>query len=887
MFIFARFLLQNDKMWPRFDEMRKLGQAAEGQSKSKKRKSLRGNDRTPLERRKRSLFSISPLVNETAAGRVTKVVRNKRDRDAESIGEFSSDDEQCHCLVAGSNSQRSISTEQKHRSKKPASSSSVKCNTRRPTIKLEDSTSLIKWSDSDSEHDNLLINDKLSSDTEQDPIGVFESPVKQVIVHPSVIREPDDSPVTIEDYPLSIPLDIKQEKLEEEDSKDNEFVPKLIDSSKKKRSKDIKGGLAEQCRKVISRERSDIVFWKHSLSVDKNEITSSIPTEEKPKLYMKVAHIENDFSLTVLKCHKIKENSRAVYVILPISNTTEHKIQIDDILEVYPPFRTIPSRGAELPVLLCAYYFKVVTDSQENLGSTEMHCDFDRSENGILESEEASKDMNFSNPVSCMEESNQTAYKMETLFCNCSLSQPVTFCANVIKSNLSTRNRPPIFNASCDKSILDHVKGKCKETSMKYAFELFLILKDRIGQIACLTLLLKDNKTRELCHMSETKGNPLVFNQFILKDIKSISCNPTVLSVLKSLDLDSRRSFLGDICYIFTDSEESAILVNERDLSSPYKSSNELHSLLPSSQYQRVSFYAHCVCIVPGIHDDNPSSSGTCSLFVAKYETAHWKEITQAIDTGSCCDPVLVCIRKLSTCYVPEVVTKNFLEKGKVFFFKDLLQHSELKYFVLDSLSRICIVQSEKNTEVCSADDSVLYGTLFLGQEVMDTLYRKSFKLIVSNLSFECEEDTIVSVKGIISGLIDDSAVFWTVCGNCGSETTQPITQPTFYCNSCQQHVKSNFHVQLEVTLDCKDVPDVQVTVKLLERTIFEYLPMKISDDFNGYDPECIIGKSFGRQLCHVSSVTNRFNAKNGKVSIVSIKLKEVIVVEDMLNYLK
>ena len=887
-------------MWPMFDEMRKCEHSKEQQSKSKKRKSFHRNDKASIQRRKRSLFSTSHLSNEAAT--VSSPFVASRTCDIQIIGEFSSDDEEDHCLPEGNSGSRNKSTQDKHDSfgkrardtKKLASLSNSKCAplsksqrsstkaTFISTTKQEENTSIIKWSDSDSEHEILDTNKEISTDidTEQDPIGVFESPVRTLIKLPRTVRQQDDSPVSNEDCKLPTPLDIKQEDLKQEESKESHPIPKLIDSSKKRRYKDIKGGLVELYRKVAARERSNMAFWKHSLIVDKSEMDASIPNEDKFGLCLRVTCLENDLSLSVLKCCKLRNSSSTVYMLLPINTITEHKIEENDILEVFPPFRKIIVKSIQHPVLLCAYFLKVVSHTPEMFHTSQRSSEFDKTENDTQESQFNFSDNNSGNFVSC-------ADNIETMFYKCSLSQPVTFTAIVIKSNLTIRKSQQRFQSNCDESIIDHVKSMCKKGKMENSFELLLILKDENDQIAFLTLLLKDDNAKELCHFAEMKHNLLVFHHFILQDIASISYNPTVLSVIKSLKADANCNFLGDVCYMFSDSEESAISLGTSKISTVSKLSESYQSLSTPSQYQRVSFYGHCLCIIPGIYDENSSSTSTFSFFAVKVEIDYQEDLTQVTNSSKNDNSLIVCIEKLPTCYIPEFVKKGLLDRGKVFFFQDLLECLETKCIILDKLSRLCLVQSENDDEMYSIDDSVLYGTKQLSKEVLNSLCKNNFMLNVKKISLGCETDTVVIVEGTISGIIDDSALFWTVCGKCGLETNEPVIQSMFFCHHCREHVKSIFHVQLEVKLDCKDIPGVGVTVKLLEKTVFEYLPMDISDDFNGYDTECIIGKRFGKKLCYILYLRNQFDPKTGQNSITSINLKEVIATEDVLNYLK
>ena len=901
---FARFFIAYDnkiqKMFSRFDEMGQRSLSNELQRKAKKRKSYQKNGKSSSKRRRNSLFSASHLSKEVAAGSSSSFLASSK-HDTHAIGQFSTDDEEDNNPLEQKRDFRSIPTKtilkscekQPKQPQKRASSSSSRhgglnkprqshTTTFRSVVKPDDSTSLIKWSDSDSEQHSDSTDFPREAATEKDCIGVFESPVKALGMHSSSIVDIDSFPDLVENCKLSSQLDIKEEKPKQEGPKEDSFIPKLTDSSKKRRFKDVKDGMVEQYRKVVSRERSDLAFWKHSLNANKDEAAVCPIRKDKSKLTFRVEDIKNDFSLTVLKCCKLREDFSTVYIILPIDAIVGYRIEKDDLLELYAPFRKVTVEGIPQPVLICAYFLKVVNSSSEFNISQEC-CESEKTDIDSSASQEVFVSANSVNSTKCVNENSQAQQSILTSFSECSLSQPVNFSATVINSSLTIRRNPSMFHTNRDESVVDCVKKGIKEARPEKHFEFFLVLKDKAGHAGLLELVLKDYRTRELCHLFEANRKRFLFKQFFLSDIRSLSFNQTVLSVLRTLKPED--SFVEDMCYVFSESEGSDISMFETYESLTIKSSEKPQSSLPSNYCQRVSFYAYCICIVPGIHIEKPSSASNFCMFAVKSNIDYQEGSPQSVLSGKIDKSIPLYIEKLPTCYIPDFVSNCFLERGKIFLFQDLLEICGTKKFLLDKLSKVCLVQSESDTKVVSTDCTFLHGIEIVGKELLDALVKESFMCNISNLSLVSEIRTVVFIEGTISGMNDDSAVFWTVCENCGLEAKELVTKATFLCSTCGKLVKSNFHVQLEVYLNCEDMPGVQITVKLLEKTIFKYLPLDISDNFNGYDTECIIGKKLGKKLCYVESLVN-FDTDTEQRSITSVNLKEVTVAEDIINYL-
>jgi len=886
----------------RFDEMRRLGQASEQQRKVKRRKSYQKNGKSSSKRRRSSLFSVSHLSKEVTAGSSSPFLASSK-HDTHAIGQFSTDDEEDNCPLKQTRDYRNIPAKKictsfekqpKELEKRVSSSCSKEggwnksrqsCNkaTFSSIMKPDDNASLIKWSDSDSEQHSDSKSFPREAATEQDCIGVFESPVKALGMHSPNIVDIDSFPDSLENYKLSSQLEIKEEKPKQKGPKEGSFIPKLTDSSKKRRFKDVKGGMVELYKKVVSRERSDIAFWKHSLNADKDEIAVCPIREDKSKLVLRVEDIAIDFSLTVLKCSKLRDNFSTVYIILPISALVGYKIEKNDLLELYAPFRKVNVKGIPQPVLLCAYFLKVVNSSSE-FSIIQDCCESEKADSDSLASQEVYTSANSVSATKCLNDNSQVQQSIATSFSECSLSQVVSFSATVIKSSLTIRRDLSMFHTNSDESIVNCVMKRIKEARPDNCFELFLVLKDEVGHVGLLSLVLKDNRTRELCHLFKANGKRFLFKHFFLTDTLSLSFNQTVLSILRTLKPGD--SCVEDMCCVFSESEDSDVSLCKTDENLTSKSSEKPQTSLPSNFCQRVSFYGCCICIVPGIHVENPSSGSNFCMFAVKSGIEYQEHLPHTSLSSMIEKSVPLHIEKLPTCYIPDFVSKCFLERGKIFLFQDLLEIHGAKQFLLDKLSRICLVQCESDTEEVCTDCTTLHGIEIVGKEFLDSLVKDSFMCNISVLSFVSKERTLVFVEGSISGINDDSAVFWTVCGNCGLETKEPVTKATFLCNACGKLVKSNFHVQLEVNLTCEDMPGVQITVKLLEKTIFKYLPLSISEGFNGYDTECIIGKKLGKKLCYIESLVHYFDTDSEKESITSVNLKEVTVAEEMIDYL-
>lgn len=875
-------------MWPSFDELRKSEQSKAEPNNLKKRKSIDNTEKLAFKRRRRSLFNTNCKSQHRDVGPSFRA----RPLNEHKIGDFSSDEEEHLCRQKKSRSSLEKS-KRSHKLEKFSEASSKSKNVGRNNkqqnslnssilnVGLEEN--FIKWSDSDNENDSSAIQKGAPRDSkaEQVEIEVFDSPVKSKGVRDtSAGSQTVSSQASIDDCTSSTQLTGQQLPLPEYDLVDGAF-PKPFDSSKKRRCKDIKGGLVEQLRKVISRERSDVAFWKHSLDEESNELTDDNPGEDWPSLVLKVVQVHNDVSLSVLTCSTLGKTSKAVSVVLPHGTMAGHAIENGDILQVHSPFRKFNVKGLEAPVILCAYFVRVITRFFK--GNADVCHDLDSFQNVIQTagSQPISSDRSDTTSVHSAKQADKATTHMATEFCKlCDSSQPVSFSARVIKSSLSTRKCPTDLRIEGGGSIIESFVKNCKETEKQERLCLSLILEDVHGQIAVLTSPLVDGEISELCNNNELEGKSMIFRQAIFKGVKSISFNPIISTCLQRLPLKAKDDvFLGDFYYVFSDCQGTCISLESMQISLACEES-EMHPV-PNNRFQRFSFYAQCGCVLPGIHHEDPSSEGSFSICFIKCKDNAGEQLNST--DGS----ILTCVEKLPTCYIPECVTSSFLEKRNVFFLQDLLQNVETKQYLLDELSKVTLIQSRPRTEIDKACNMQSYGVKMVEEGIMATLVVDRPLLLLKRLSLDCVTNSLALVEGEISGIIEESAMFWTACNSCGQEAANPVIQQKFFCTSCRKVADSKFCVQLEIVLCCENIPGVEVTVKLLEKRVLDYLPMEITEGFSGYDVECIIGRKFGQKLCYVTSLKKKIDANDGTVSVASISTKEVIVAEWLNEFMK
>eukprot|EP00062_Callorhinchus_milii_P004050 gi/632942026/ref/XP_007886191.1/ PREDICTED: DNA repair-scaffolding protein isoform X5 [Callorhinchus milii] len=166
----------------------------------------------------------------------------------------------------------------------------------------------------------------------------------------------------------------------------------------------------------------------------------------------------------------------------------------------------------------------------------------------------------------------------------------------------------------------------------------------------------------------------------------------------------------------------------------------------------------------------------------------------------------------------------------------------------------------EKDNIVC-AEGTVLS----LYNSVLDSSREQEFSQVtgpvtLDELSIATKMCSLCTVQGTVVGVDETTAFSWIVCNRCGSEKLEKKTgeRKSLYCRQCVQPVTTPLtKMQLEVFLQYPALPQSTIKVKLLQPSISSLLRHS-SDDEEGYEIECVLGKETGPLNCYVRSVTKQ-----------------------------
>eukprot|EP00112_Aurelia_sp_Birch-Aquarium-sp1_P019936 Seg503.14 transcript_id=Seg503.14/GoldUCD/mRNA.D3Y31 product="DNA repair-scaffolding protein" protein_id=Seg503.14/GoldUCD/D3Y31 len=901
-------------MWGRFQELQKFETAKSGAAKASKRKSIDGKEAKVPKRRRKSLFTTFPRHHErNPTGWHGETARGPN---KDKIDEFSSDEDFPDNKAKGAfraddDSSKKVADCQSHHSEK-ARRKSAPLYLPKPKAVNDDEQvreQVINWSDSDNEEITSIAksSEANASNNEQsilsrndnaraacpgdardysvDEIEIFESPAKNGSLPENILTQPDSQVIIEECSPTPKSNDSHELRIKEENIDD--YTQRPIDSTKKKRSRDLKGGLTEQLRKISAREKSDLVFWRHTTDKGGLKLENDCDTGSEI-LLLQVLSMEKDFSLSILRCNTLEANSKTVHIILPQEIDKGLKISENCLLEIHPPWKKVHVPRVEGIVLLSAYLLQTTTviptdgfavnSRYDCLGcNTIEHPEYPPHKSGDIETAKNKERTNTRLATRSFELS-------ETFDCD-NLSGLSSFSAILIKANLVSKPAVPKFLGHSNKSILNNVKQVFDDKD-NTTLELELVIKDKNDKIAIVRFPASNIDSPLSEHIFGSNGTKLAFTNFHLKDVKNIMFDQPILTILANTDLKTSRA---GFCFMFSHTEKSNIAQQSQikpvvNTMQPTEECNTLVKETENNHFIRLSMHVKCICTLPKPGNESPDENQCHFLMYVfkildKIETANKTMMNNASST--------YLVEKLPNCYVPKSVTKSLMQNDSVIYLQDLMCDLKRQHFVADKYTRICVVNEiGANEERGSGqyDLNECYSKhIVAAQMYVELLSRQPDSL--ENVSEGCRENDLVKVEGIIMGLDEDNATFWAVCADCGLESDNAMKESTFYCGNCNTVVKRTIHVQLEVYLASDTLGHAIISVKLLEKTVFDYLPMQISSEFRGYDTECIIGRRFGPSLCYCVQ-RRQENGTNASKPMLHLKLQEVKIAEGLKHLL-
>lgn len=129
----------------------------------------------------------------------------------------------------------------------------------------------------------------------------------------------------------------------------------------------------------------------------------------------------------------------------------------------------------------------------------------------------------------------------------------------------------------------------------------------------------------------------------------------------------------------------------------------------------------------------------------------------------------------------------------------------------------------------------------------------------LDELDSTTQPNALCSVRGVVVGVNEATALSWPVCNKCDSAKLEQSygDRSSFYCRRCSQAVVSPvLKMQLEVFLQCPSMPRGPVKVKLQQETICSLLGSPVNED-GSYELTKVLGQEAGPLSCYLMPATS------------------------------
>eukprot|EP00794_Sanderia_malayensis_P019895 gene19895-21838_t len=872
--------------WQRFDEFKAVKVDAEVKKQLGKRKSLDVVSHKAQKKRRRSLcfsYAASYIADTKDQGhRGGGKEASSEGLNNDEIKDFSSSEDEEKPYIGGQLIKKefeditSYDGGESCQPKKYGSTSLYKKQTSTGVVaessKSTGNIDLIDWSESEDESINsetLKLQSSFQNlrrnDLAEDNINDFDSPVKEKSQSSTQISITESSPSP---KPTEKAVEIKVEI----GNTVNDYLTKPLDSSKKKR-KDVKGGLVSRLRKVISRENSEFVFWKHSNDC-KSSRNEELPFENRKSLMLKVLNKDLVFSHLILHCQVLEDSLQTVYLLIPQLKSVKCDVgQQDTLLKVYKPWRKVDLLSVKAPVLVCVYYFEIVTDLSE-IYRNDGNFDFEDA-NSIVNRDEKIPSLSEADFVDHLSKKTPEATTTLLRDFQCFPFWKESAFSAVIEGFFTTRHNTPFGSTEL-------LQSRCSIAHI----EVTILIKDLEDKFATVTLPLiavKEALQGQL-FLSELHKCIVTFQNVLLTSIKFAHSDPALFALIDQ-KIRKRKLLLGDTvqqqelnrCFVFSYGRNSSISfsplhtqekcnLRQEEAVTEAESSCQPETVKQLTESIRISLFAYSICTV----QEKGRHLSECLIFIAASKSVPPVCSTKdsKLNTTSAS---IYSVQSLPSFYIPHFIQDNMKDDRLIYFEDLLIENSCKRQLVADKYSKIFFADSKDNI---GTEAGVYFDCYkFIPSTTLHGVDHVTSR-IFSGLSTNTPEGCLALVEGNIIGLDTDNALFWKICSVCQREPQGSQTKAfKFFCQNCSDYVESKVCVQLEVFLSNARLDDCFIHVKLLEETIFGYLPAKITEDFEGFDVNCILGQKFGPVPCLVKTITE--NHKQNKPE-VEIFLEEV-----------
>ncbi|XP_071958827.1 DNA repair-scaffolding protein-like [Antedon mediterranea] len=603
-------------------------------------------------------------------------------------------------------------------------------------------------------------------------------------------------------------INLMKQQIKSPQTETDEIEP--LDSAKKK-SKYLRGGLAERLQKLISRERSSVAMWNHHVA-DKAKASGTALT-------VCVQKINISRGIYVSECIDTSDSDHAVlHVLFSTSTARQLCIAEGSIVTIYPPWQRLNLPTHSEPILLCTHYCQLVGQDSTNVPSTSTQTTRRKMTFDTWPSDDKSavrpvlEEVTIQ-PVKSLNEDDQASDSILDSIADSSGHSTKGMCIRATVQRVCCYNSPTNDKPDCTFNI-----------------QWFMLLQDIRG-VFCEMYLPDD------CHHSDSwkeylnaEGETLIFKGAKVLQRTKRSRSSRLFSMLDSMwppsdkilpasfnsQSDSEQAShimpAPSFCYVLK--LDSDIITKSNKQHVIYRSSTECNLNTVSSLSPRISLYSKV------LYSTCTSTDKHVLKRIYLTDLSLGKGHRSECDTADINCFAYRCLLLDASC----VVESNLI--GHVFMFKDVfLENGELyadKYSRIVRVDNPCVYEEYENVDVH-----------------------------LQPLHADTNQFELVLIQGEVIGADESSAYQWSVCGQCGSDklcASSSSINDQFYCQTCKMNITStDLKMYLEVYIRCAAVKQAQVKVQLLQSSIEKILP-PITPEVRsqGFDMQSIMGKQLG-----------------------------------------
>ncbi|XP_038067604.1 DNA repair-scaffolding protein-like [Patiria miniata] len=699
------------------------------------------------------------------------------------------------------------------------------------------------------------------------------------------------------------------------DKKDDARGPGGGGDSAKKKRRFIRGGLAEGLQRVINREKSSTAFWGHR--------TADTTTPQSLTLDLLVLSVEEARGLYVTRCQmrtltSDDEVTEEMFVLFTQANGRQLKLAVGSRVRVHPPWQKLTLPNYKEPVILCTYFCQSLDGSDESNAPTQPSVP---NKTAGMSSDKQLKPIQLFNPLqphaktestlqSVLPDTTEAPYGhvSDSFLDSIAQSGGYTTAGMCVRARI---HRVHCRGINAEPMSLNRKQEEtskpAQEPSLRVA-QWVLLLQDNHG-IFCelhVTLGNTGEEEEEVWRRSLRggEGKMMVFAGLKVMRRVNRTRSPGLFSLIDSLwspcehpisqsETESQSQGLASpqsFCYILGVQTLRKTLREEVPdrVRIPYREP-VIHTLrevqqLSETSTQRVTFYAKVIHGHPetDVHNvmqsqlQQPAGGNSVwHLFLTDHslnaESTAEEEYESGIETGMArrgdsagagCSgwsqgarPVHVHVR--ASCYLMESVEESLANPGSLVLLKDVCLDQGGSLYA-DAYTTIQRVASENN----KSSDLEMIETVHLKDDIIISRLSHAPIPPIPALDLHSEENTMVSVTGVVTGVDEASAYSWPACDTCGNNRLEAETSSgsQLHCGTCQRSVTSpitRMHLELFFHCPSLDNEEAVVKVQLLQSSIEQVLPT-LSSQEEGYDLQCIMGVHIGPISCFLKTVARQ-----------------------------